>query len=122
MADAQHAVETYFAAWNETDPAKITALIRACVADDAQFTASYRSVPGCEALAAFIVEFRKARPHDSAVLTSKVETVGNWFRFTGCGKQADGTLYSEVMDVGELDDGGRIRRLTTFDSIVPPRS
>ena len=119
MVDAQRAVETYFAAWNERDPVKIVGLIRSCVAPDAVFTASYQSVPGCEALAQFIVEFRKARPDDRAILTSKVETVGTSFRFTGRGEQPDGTIYSEVMDVGELDESGRIKRLTTFDTIVP---
>ena len=35
------------------------------------------------------------------------------------GRQPDGTVYSEVTDVGELDESGRIKRLTTFDAIVP---
>lgn len=119
MADAQRAVETYFAAWNERDPERIVALVAACVTEDATLTASYHSVTGREALAAFIAEFRKACPDDRAVLTSKVETVGTCFRFTGRGEQPDGTIYGEVMDVGELDDAGLIKRLTTFDTITP---
>ena len=119
MTDAQRAVETYFAAWNARDPAQIAELVRACVATDARLVASYQIVEGCEALAVLIAEFRNGRPEDRAVLTSKVESVGNWFRFCGRGEQPDGTRYSEVMDVGELDDSGKIRRLTTFDTIVP---
>ncbi|HEY1630716.1 MAG TPA: nuclear transport factor 2 family protein [Rhizomicrobium sp.] len=122
MSEAQRAVEAYFAAWNEKDPARISALVKSCIAADAQLTSSAHSVTGADALAEFIVAFRQMRPGDAAVLTSKVESVGAVFRFTGCGKQPDGTVYSDVMDVGELDADGRIKRLVTFDSVMPSSS
>ncbi|HEY2070037.1 MAG TPA: nuclear transport factor 2 family protein [Rhizomicrobium sp.] len=120
MADARQAVEAYFAAWNERDAGRIASLLAAAVAEDAVLTASYHSVTGRAALADFIIEFRRARPDDHAVLTSQVETIGNFFRFTGRGEQPDGTVYSEVMDMGELDSEGRIKRLSTFDTLLPP--
>jgi len=122
MSKAQSAVEGYFAAWNEKDPVRIAALVKACVAADAQLVSSTHSVTGAEALADFIVAFRQMRPDDAAILTSTVESVGAFFRFTGCGKQPDGTIYSDVMDVGELDADGRIKRLVTFDSALPGSS
>lgn len=122
MSEAQRAVEGYFAAWNEKNPARIAEIVKSCVAADAQLTSSTHNVTGADALTEFIVVFRQMRPDDAAILTSKVESVGAFFRFTGCGKQPDGTVYSEVMDVGELDADGRIKRLVTFDSVVPSSS
>jgi hypothetical protein len=120
MHDARSAVENYFAAWNAHEPAEITAFLARAVAEDAVLTASYQTVTGRAALATFIAEYRRARPSDRAVLTCTVETIGRVFRFTGHGVQADGTIYSAVMDVGELDDAGLIKTLTTFDTLLPP--
>ncbi|MGH6872349.1 MAG: nuclear transport factor 2 family protein [Rhizomicrobium sp.] len=119
MSGAQRAVEDYIAAWNEPDAAGIAGRLQACMAEDAVLTASYQTVSGRSNLVQLIAEFRRSRPGDRAVLTSEVETVGSRFRFTGGGRHADGTLYGEVMDVGELDGEGRIKWLTTFDTAAP---
>ncbi|HTQ12885.1 MAG TPA: nuclear transport factor 2 family protein [Rhizomicrobium sp.] len=120
MADARQAVESYIAAWNENDPARIGALLEDCMAADCELASGQHAVSGRDALVAFVTAFRKARPGDRAVLTSAVETVGARFRFTGCGVDAEGRLYGEVMDVGELDAAGRIKWLTTFETPSPP--
>ena len=119
MADAQRAVERYIAAWNESDPARIAALLDGCVAGGASLMSNQHAVTGRAALADFVAAFRAARPQDRAVLTSAVETVGRRFRFTGGGIGADGKPYGEVMDVGELDGEGRIAWLVTFDAPLP---
>ena len=62
-----------------------------------------------------MIDIREQCPHDWGRLTSEIQVCGNWFRFTAEVVRPDGSRYSQVLDVGELDSEGRIVRIMTFN-------
>jgi hypothetical protein len=70
---------------------------------------------GRASVEARIASFREQCPHDLGRLTSEIQACGNWFRFTAEVVRPDGSRYSQVLDVGEIDSDGRIVRIVTFN-------
>jgi hypothetical protein len=114
MPDSQAAVAAYIAAWSENDPARRSALLDGCWHPDATIEIGERRFRGRAEVEREIARFRAQCPEDRGELTSDVDTVGNWLRFTVRVVRPDGSHYSEVLDIGELDDRGRFRRILTF--------
>ena len=91
-----------------------------CWATDGTITSNTEVIAGREAVLDAIRAFRNSRPDDRAVLTSAIDHHHNIFRFTGEVVRPDGTSYSDVLDIGEVDSHGRIARILTFHGPLAP--
>jgi hypothetical protein len=115
MKSASDAVQAYLEAWNENDTAKRAALLSRCWAEDGIILTPREQLISRASVEARIASFREQCPHDRGRLTSEIQACGNWFRFTAEVVRPDGSRYSQVLDVGEIDSDGRIVRIVTFN-------
>src|SRR5215470_3765227 len=120
MSNVKNAALVYIQAWNENDPEIRRRLLDLCWAQDGTITSNTEYIIGRDQVFRAIEAFRRARPEDRAVLTSEIDYHHNLFRFTGKVIRTDGTSYSEILDVGEVDADGRITRILTFLGPLPP--
>ena len=114
MKTIPDAVLTYVEAWNENNPARRQALLQQCWAEDGVILTPRELIEGRDALAARIAGFREQCLQDRGELTSEIQVCGNWFRFTATVVRPDGSRYSDVLDVGEVNSAGQIQRIITF--------
>ena len=120
MISIEQAVLAYVAAFNENDEAEQRRLIESCFAENGTITADHEHMPNREAVLAHIAAFRRRCPQDRGILTSGIDQHHNWFRFTAHAVRPDGTIYSPALDVGEVGADGRIVRIISFQSPLPP--
>jgi hypothetical protein len=121
MKSTRDAVLAYLEAWNENDAVKRAALLSQCWADDGIILNEREQLNGRASVEARIASFREQCPHDRGRLTSEIQVCGNWFRFTAEVVRPDGSRYSQVLDVGEIDSEGRIVRIVTFNEPLGTR-
>jgi len=114
MPTPQDIVRAYCALWNENDADVRAQLLDLCWDDDGSNQIGERTVAGRRAVAADIERFRARCPNDKAVLTSDIAFAGRWFRFSAEVRRLDGSVYSRMLDVGELAPDGRIVWIVTF--------
>lgn len=113
-------IETYVAAWNETDAAKRMQLIERCCTEDVRMCTPSRRVHGRAELDALIADFQRRRPGQRAVFSSAVDIQGNVFRYTGRVDGGAAAPGGDALDTGEASDDGRIRVLLTFVGAALP--
>ena len=115
MKSTSDAVLAYLEAWNENDTVKRAALLSRCWAEDGIILNEREQLYGRASVEARIASFREQCPHDRGRLTSEIQVCGIWFRFAAEVVRPDGSQYSQVLDVGEIDSEGRIVRIVTFN-------
>lgn len=117
---ARASIDGYIAAWNETDAARRGTLLAAAVSDDIRFVTPGTVVIGRDALDARMDDFQRRRPGQRAVLASAVEILRTGaFRYVGAVEGPGVASPTDVLDVGECDEHGRIRLLLTFPGAAP---
>jgi hypothetical protein len=125
MPTAKEIVDVYMAAWNERDAAKRRPLIDACWAEDADASASglycdpVADGRGRDALEGFIAGMHAQQPGATILLTSGIDQHHNQIRFGWAFVDAEGKRAIEGIDVGELGEDGRLRRIVGFWGGVP---
>jgi hypothetical protein len=107
-------IDTYCAAWSESDPAARLALLRASCAEDVVYLDPRGQADGIEALAATIADVLASRPGARVVRTSAIDAHHGRARFAWHVMLADGTGLPEGLDIVELCDDGRLRRILGF--------
>lgn len=112
-------VETYGAAWGETDDAKRRALLERSWADDGEFIDPQSHTKTREELVELIASFQKQFAGAAIVATSGVEEHHGWLRFTWTFQGADGNAIFEGFDVGELAPDGRLQKIVGFWGPAP---
>jgi hypothetical protein len=118
--EIREAIDTYVAAWNETDPARRAALIERCCSDELRIVAPGMVVRGRAELDALIADFHRRRPGDRGRLSSELDVHGGVFRFAAMIEGSTVAAPVEMLDVGECDDHGRIRLIFSFVGAAPP--
>ena len=113
-------VETYGAAWGETDEDARRALLERVWADDGVYCDPTARVEGREAFVAHIGEFQALMPGHHLELTSGIDVHHGWIRFGWRLVAPDGALVLDAMDVGTLDADGRLTRIVGFFGPLPP--
>ena len=108
------AIRCYMALWSEDNAEIRRQLLERCWAEDGTIEIETRRLVGRAGVEAEVAWFKSERSTDRAELTSDIDQVGNWVRYTARVVRPDGTHYSDVLDVFELDGEGRIKRLLTF--------
>lgn len=107
-------VDAYVAAWQETDAAKRSALVREACSEGFVLVTSGRHAKGHAGLEAMIAEFQQRMPGSSITMTSDVDIQGQLVRFTGAVSGPRFPTPIENMDACEVDAEGRISRISTF--------
>ena len=108
------ALAAYGAAWLETDPERRRALLEIAWAPDAVYCDPVDRVAGREALAAHVESTQEMLPGGRVEVTSEpVRHHDNAF-FRWSMIDGDGNEVLTGFDVVQLDDAGRIARLTGF--------
>lgn len=117
--DVERAVLGYVAAWNEDDPERLRELLAECWSEQGIVVSNYETIIGRDALYQRILQFRRDNPGARGILTSGIEQHHDFFRFAVVAVSPDGQPYSPALDVGELDQDGRIERIITFFHDLP---
>jgi ketosteroid isomerase-like protein len=114
-AQIDHAFTVYGKAWGEPDIGKRAELLAQVWAKDGQYRDPTVALTGAKALSLHIGEFLQQYPQAKITMTSKIDSYGStfrahWFLDFGDGK----TAALEGLDFGELNNEGRIAKITGF--------
>jgi SnoaL-like domain len=111
---AADVVRTYASAWMETDESARRRALQAAWADNGAYCDPTALVEGREALVKHIGGFQAQLPAHQLVVTSGVDEHHGFLRFTWAIQNSDGNVVLEGIDLGELADDGRLRRIVGF--------
>jgi hypothetical protein len=118
--NAKETVDTYMAAWNETDEAKRKAMLERCWAEDGAYTDPVADIAGREALSATIAGFQAQMPGASIITTSAIDQHHDRVRFGWKLLSPDGETRIEGIDVGQLSADGKLQSIVGFWGASPP--
>ena len=119
QVDPAEVVSTYVRAWHERDEATRRALLDQSWAEDGTYADPEGRIEGREALIEAIADFHQSRPGIRIEVRSPIDGFGRHFRFVWATVDGDGGVLREGIDVGELDEDGRIRSIVGFFGITP---
>lgn len=106
-------LESYFAAWNETDGARREALLAQCWAKDGVYSDPTVEVKGAAALSAMIGKVQQRYPGARLERVSGLDQHHDVLRFGWRMVLADGKALPEGVDFVHIVDG-RIARIAGF--------
>jgi hypothetical protein len=107
-------ITAYGAAWLESDPSRRLALLETAWAPDAVYCDPLARVEGREALSAHIAGTQAQLAGGSIAVTTEPVRHHDSAFFRWSMQDASGSTVMTGWDVVQLDDDGRIRRLTGF--------
>lgn len=107
-------IDTYCAAWSDSDPMRRREILGGVWADGAAYTDPTVHAVGLDELLAHIDSVVARRPGAKVVRTSRVDVHHDLARFAWRVINADGTALPEGLDLAELSPDGRIRRIIGF--------
>ena len=114
-------VEAYVRAWHEDHEPMRRRLLDETWPDDGVYCDPNSTVVGRDALLAHISEFRE-HPDIRIEVRSGIDEFGNNFRFGWATVDGFGAELRDGIDVGRLDDDGRIASIIGFFGPLPPRA
>jgi hypothetical protein len=114
MTSAEHAARTYIAAWLEPERDARMRLLESCFADDGKLSVRGQILRGRAELATAIDAFFADPRRLVSEQRSAVDAGDGSFRFRFAVAYPDGRPFFDMLDVGEVDAGGRITALYTF--------
>jgi len=114
-------VDTYFDMWRVTDEAERAELVARVFVPDGRHVDPVADAIGHEELAAMIGGVHAMYPGFTIERTSGIDQHGDQLRFAWRLDAADGTTVIEGLDVGELAEDGRFRRIAAFWGELPAR-
>lgn len=108
------------AAWNESDPQKVRALVEAALTPDAAFTDPDYQIVGVDAFVDMVLAFRAKEGAARLAPTSGVDMHHDRARYSWVVLRPDGSRF-EGFDAVALDlEQGKIRRIDGFFGPLPP--
>ena len=115
-------VDAYDRAWGEPDAAERRRLLKRSLTDDAELISPQGRWAGREAVAEWIDGFAERMPGASVDVTSGIDAHSGFARYAWVITDHDGSAIAEGIDVCELGDDGRLRRVVMFFGPIPSRS
>lgn len=112
-------VDTYLAAWNETDPARRAALVEQAWAPDARYEDPMLEAAGHDGISEMVADVQAAYPGHTFRRTSGIDGHHDVVRFGWELTAADGSVFVAGVDMGELAPDGRFRRMIGFFGELP---
>jgi hypothetical protein len=119
MADVATTVDTYLAMWNEPDKARRAQLIAQAWAPDGSYLDPALAADGHEALSEMVAQVHERFPGYRFTRTSGIDEDNGRVRFAWQLGDGDGTVAVAGLDIGELADDGKLRRITGFFGELP---
>ena len=107
-------VDVYLAAWSEPDPEKRRPLIKKCWAKGGTYTDPMSDVSGRQGLEETIAGFHKQMPGGAIVLAGGIDEHHGRIRFAWALKAADGSMPVKGIDIGQLEEDGRLAGILGF--------
>ena len=115
MTDVATVVDTYLAAWNETDPERRRALLAETWADDASYLDPLMAGEGRDGIDTMIAAAQQAYPGHRFELAAGPDAHNDRVRFTWHLHGPDGNGPVAVgIDFGTVAEDGRLRSVTGF--------
>ena len=115
-------VDAYDRAWRETDSGERRRLLERSLTDDAELVSPQGRWAGREAVAEWIGGFGERLPGARVEVSSGVDAHNGFVRYAWTITGADELPLLEGVDVCELGDDGRLRRVVMFFGTLPPGS
>lgn len=119
MSDVTTTVDTYLSMWNETDRDRRAELIRQAWAPDGHYIDPVLEAAGHDALSVMVDGVHEQFPGYRFRRLSGIDTHHDQVRFAWDLAGADGAVAVAGIDVGQLGDDGRLRRITGFFGDLP---
>jgi SnoaL-like domain len=113
-------METYVALWAATDEAERQRLAELALTEDAVMIYPSVEAHGRDEVIAALGKVHQLLPGVSIVSTSGVEQHHGWLRASWRMINADGTVRFDGVDIAELAEDGRFRRVIGFHDPLPP--
>jgi len=120
MSDLTSTVDTYLSAWNEEDPARRAELVEQAWADDGQLTDPPMGAEGHAAIGALHLALDGQYPGHRFRRASGVDAHHEYLRFAWELVAPDGTVALSGLDVGEVTEDGKLRRIVGFFGDLEP--
>ena len=119
--DLTTAVDRHLEAYGERDAARRDALIADVWAEDGQLIDPPLDAAGRAEISGLAAAMHQHYPDHGFRRASEVDEHHGHFRYAWELVGPDGTVAVAGVDVGELDDDGRLRRIVGFFGDLPPR-
>ena len=107
-------VDTYIAAWNETDAARRLELVAETFTDDARYLDPLMSGEGVDGIAAMIGAAQSQFPGHRFELSFGPDTHNDAVRFAWTLRSGEGATVAGGVDFATVDADGRLRNVTGF--------
>lgn len=114
MTETSDTVETYFEMWNETDPTKRAELVERVWARDGRHVDPLLDAKGHAAIDAMVAGVQGQFPDHQIRRVSGIDAHHDQLRYAWQLVAHDGTVVVSAIDVGQLDDDGRLRHVVAF--------
>jgi hypothetical protein len=118
VSDVTTIVETYLAMWNEEDPEARAALIEQAWTPDCRYVDPLLEADSYASLSEMVATVHSHYPGQRFARTTGIDVHHDQVRFGWKLAGPDGTT-AEGLDVCELADDGRLRRITGFFGEIP---
>lgn len=112
-------VDTYFAMWNETDPARRAELIEQAWAADGRYQDPMLEAEGHAALSEMVAGVHAQFPGQRFAPLSGVDAHHDKLRFAWQLGVPGGAVTVAGIDIAEVADDGRLRSITGFFGELP---
>ena len=119
--DLTTTVDGYLAAWNETDPERRAELIARVWSADGRLIDPPLAAEGHDGISEMAAAMQQHYPGHSFRRTSGVDAHHDQLRFAWELVGPGGEVAIAGLDVGEVDDDGRLRRISGFFGDLPGR-
>lgn len=119
MSDLATTIDTHLAAWTEGDAARRATLIARTWAEDGRLIDPPMAVQGHDGIGAMMAGLQAQFPGHRFRRSSGIDTHHEHFRFGWELINPDGAVALAGIDVGELAEDGRLRRITGFFGALP---
>jgi hypothetical protein len=115
-------VDSYDRAWREPDPRERRRLLEDSLTDDGELVSPQGRWAGREAVAEWIDGFADRMPGATVRVTSGIDAHHDFVRYAWTIRDERGSPILDGIDVCEVADDGRFRRVVMFFGPVPPAS
>lgn len=119
MNDLTTTIDTYLAAWNETDSARRAELIARVWSTDGQLIDPPMAAEGHAKIGEMAAALQAQFPGHRFRRASGIDTHHDYLRFAWELVGPDGAVALAGLDVGECAADGRLRRITGFFGPLP---